>query len=230
MEYNVDVKFCGLTSQHSVNAAVTAGATHLGFIFYPPSPRSVTPQEAGHAAFFSPNRIKRVGVFVDPNDELIMQVVENLCPHILQLHGGETPSRIGQIREKFNLPIMKAIKVASEKDIESIEQYNDCSDIFLFDAKPPLAAQNSLPGGNGISFDWSLLKSFKCEKPWFLSGGINLSNIKDALKVTGSTAVDVSSGVEDKPGEKNTQKIDRFMQKINELTSEQTHLNRIDKV
>ncbi|MDC1427079.1 phosphoribosylanthranilate isomerase, partial [Rhodospirillaceae bacterium] len=193
--------------------------THLGFIFYPPSPRSVTPQQAGHAAILSPNRIKRVGVFVDPNDELITEVIENLSPHILQLHGTETPSRISKIREKFNLPIMKAIKVDSEKDMESIRQYNDCSDIFLFDAKPPLAAQNSLPGGNGVSFDWSLLKSFKSEKPWFLSGGINLSNIKDALKVTGSNAVDVSSGVEDKPGIKNIKKIEQFMQKVKELTS-----------
>ena len=219
MGYSVDVKFCGLTSRHSVNAAVTAGVTHLGFIFYPPSPRSVTPQQAGHAAFLSPNRIKRVGVFVDPNDELITEVIENLSPHILQLHGTETPSRISKIREKFNLPIMKAIKVDSEKDMESIRQYNDCSDIFLFDAKPPLAAQNSLPGGNGVSFDWSLLKSFKSEKPWFLSGGINLSNIKDALKVTGSNAVDVSSGVEDKPGIKNIKKIEQFMQKVKEFTS-----------
>jgi phosphoribosylanthranilate isomerase len=160
-----------------------------------------------------------VGVFVDPNDELITEVIENLSPHILQLHGTETPSRISKIREKFNLPIMKAIKVDSEKDMESIRQYNDCSDIFLFDAKPPLAAQNSLPGGNGVSFDWSLLKSFKSEKPWFLSGGINLSNIKDALKVTGSNAVDVSSGVEDKPGIKNIKKIEQFMQKVKELTS-----------
>ena len=217
MSNSINVKICGLTDKVTVKAAVKAGASHLGFIFYPPSPRSLTPKEAGYITSTTPNHIKRVAVIVDARDDLINDIIQNLSPHILQLHGSETNHRIQEIKEKFKLPIMKAIKVADYNDIKSSQQYNDSSDFLLFDAKPPIIGKNSLPGGNGISFDWALLRSAKFKKPWFLSGGIHVGNVQEAIKITGSKSVDISSGVEDQPGVKNIAKIEGFMKSLKEV-------------
>ncbi len=217
MSNSLNVKICGLTDKETVKAAVKAGASHLGFIFYPPSPRSLTPKEAGYIASKTSNHIKRVAVIVDAKDNLIHDIIQNLSPHILQLHGSETSHRIQEIKEKFKLPIMKAIKVANYNDIKSSQQYNDVSDFLLFDAKPPMIGKNSLPGGNGISFDWALLRSAKINKPWFLSGGIHVGNVQEAIKITKSKSIDISSGVEDQPGVKNVQKIEVFMKYLKEV-------------
>ena len=217
MSNSLNVKICGLTDKETVKAAVKAGASHLGFIFYPPSPRSLTPKEAGYIASKTSNHIKRVAVIVDAKDNLIHDIIQNLSPHILQLHGSETTHRIQEIKEKFKLPIMKAIKVSNYNDIKSSQQYNDSSDFLLFDAKPPLTSINSLPGGNGISFDWALLRSVKIGKPWFLSGGIHIGNVQKAIKTTGNGSIDISSGVEDQPGVKSAQKIEMFMKSIKEF-------------
>tara|TARA_Y200000002_G_scaffold104007_1_gene84730 strand:- start:261 stop:917 length:657 start_codon:yes stop_codon:yes gene_type:complete len=217
MSKSLNVKICGLNNKETVEVAVKAGASHLGFIFYPPSPRSLTPKEAGYITSTTPNHIKRVAVIVDARDDLINDIIQSLSPHILQLHGSETTSRIQEIKEKFKLPIMKAIKVANFDDIKSSQQYNDSSDFLLFDAKPPLTSINSLPGGNGISFDWALLRSVKIGKPWFLSGGIHIGNVQEAIKTTGNGSIDISSGVEDQPGVKSSQKIEMFMKSIKEF-------------
>jgi phosphoribosylanthranilate isomerase len=217
MSNSFNVKICGLTDKVTVKAAVKAGASHLGFIFYPPSPRSLTPKEAGYITSTTPNHIKRVAVIVDARDDLINDIIQNLSPHILQLHGSETMHRIQEIKEKFKLPIMKAIKVANYNDIKSSQRYSDSSDFLLFDAKPPIIGKNSLPGGNGISFDWALLRSAKIKKPWFLSGGIHVGNVHQAIKITGSKSIDISSGVEDQPGVKNVEKIEGFMESLKEV-------------
>ena len=217
MSNSLDVKICGLTDKGTVKAAVKAGASHLGFIFYPPSPRSLTPKEAGYITSTISNHIKRVAVIVDARDDLINDIIQNLSPHILQLHGSETIHRIQEIKEKFKLPIMKAIKVANSDDIKSSQQYNDSSDFLLFDAKPPITCKNSLPGGNGISFDWTLLRSVKIEKPWFLSGGIHIGNVQEAIKTTGNRSIDISSGVENQFGVKSSKKIEMFMESIKEF-------------
>ena len=217
MSKSLNVKICGLNNKETVEVAVKAGASHLGFIFYPPSPRSLTPKEAGYIASTTPNHIKRVAVIVDARDDLINDIIQSLSPHILQLHGSETTSRIQEIKEKFKLPIMKAIKVANFDDIKSSQQYNDSSDFLLFDAKPPILSKDSLPGGNGISFDWGLLGSAKIKKPWFLSGGIHVGNVHQAIKITGSKSIDISSGVEDQPGVKNVEKIEGFMKSLKEV-------------
>ena len=112
---------------------------------------------------------------------------------------------------------MKAINVSNYNDIKSSQQYSDSSDFLLFDAKPPMIGKNSLPGGNGISFDWALLRSAKIKKPWFLSGGIHVGNVQEAIKITGSNSIDISSGVEDQPGVKNVEKIKMFMQSLKEV-------------
>ena len=217
MSKSLNVKICGLNNKETVEVAVKAGASHLGFIFYPPSPRSLTPKEAGHIASTTPNHIKRVAVIVDARDDLIKDIIQSLSPHILQLHGSETTKRIQEIKEKFKLPIMKAIKVANFDDIKSSQRYSDSSDFLLFDAKPLITCKNSLPGGNGISFDWTLLRSVKIEKPWFLSGGIHIDNVQEAIKTTGNRSIDISSGVEDQFGVKSSQKIEMFMESIKEF-------------
>ena len=153
---------------------------------------------------------------MDARDDLINEIVQSLSPHILQLHGSETIDRIQEIKERFKLPIMKAIQVANFDDIKSSRQYNDNCDFLLFDAKPPITSKNLLPGGNGISFDWALLRSEKIRKPWFLSGGIHIGNVQEAIKITGNRSIDISSGVEDQPGVKSAQKIDLFMKSIKE--------------
>jgi len=217
MSKSLNVKICGLNNKETIEVAVKAGASHLGFIFYPPSPRSLTPKEAGYITSTTPSHIKRVAVIVDARDDLINDIIQNLSPHILQLHGSETTSRIQEIKEKFKLPIMKAIKVANSDDIKSSEQYQDNSDFLLFDAKSPMTSKNALPGGNGISFDWALLKSVKIGKPWFLSGGIHIGNVQEAIKTTGNRSIDISSGVEDQPGVKSCEKIDMFMKSVREF-------------
>ena len=217
MSKSLNVKICGLNNKETIEFAVKAGASHLGFIFYPPSPRSLTPKEAGHITSTTPRHIKRVAVVVNARDDLIDDIIQNLSPDILQLHGSETTSRIHEIKEKFKLPIMKAIKVANFDDIKSSQKYHDNSDFLLFDAKPPMTSKNALPGGNGISFDWTLLKSVKIGKPWFLSGGIHIGNVHEAIKTTGNRSIDISSGVEDQPGVKSSQKIDMFMKSIREF-------------
>ena len=216
MSKSLNVKICGLTDKETVEVAVKAGASHLGFIFYPPSPRSLTPKEAGYITSTTPNQVKRVAVIVDARDDLINEIVQSLSPHILQLHGSETIDRIQEIKERFKLPIMKAIQVANFDDIKTSRQYNDNCDFLLFDAKPPITSKNLLPGGNGISFDWALLRSAKIRKPWFLSGGIHIGNVREAIKITGNRSIDISSGVEDQPGVKSAQKIDLFMKSIKE--------------
>jgi phosphoribosylanthranilate isomerase len=210
----IEVKICGINNVEAAIAAEKFGATHLGFIFYPPSPRAITPKEAGLIASKTTSAIKRVAVLVDPTDALIENVMQNLSPNILQLHGMETPSRLFDIKEKFKLPIMKAIRVSTFNDLELSKAYESSSDMLLFDAKAPFNDKTSLPGGNGICFDWSLLQLFNSHKQWFLSGGIETDNVGDAIKISKTNALDISSGVEDKPGVKSVEKICRFMKEV----------------
>ena len=218
MSQVIKVKICGLNNVEVAIAAEKFGATHLGFIFYPPSPRAITPKEAGIIASKTTNAIKRVAVLVDPTDNLIENVMQNLSPNILQLHGMETPNRLFDIKEKFKLPIMKAIRVSTFNDIELSKAYNSTSDMFLFDAKAPVKKKTALPGGNGICFDWSLLQLFNSHKQWFLSGGIETENVREAIKISKTNAVDISSGVEDIPGVKSVEKICRFMKEVTKTT------------
>jgi phosphoribosylanthranilate isomerase len=217
MNQALKVKICGLNNIKAATAAEKFGATHLGFIFYPPSPRSITPKEAGYIASKTTSAIKRVAVLVDPTDDLIENVIKNLSPNILQLHGMEPPNRLLHIKEKFKLPIMKAIRVSTLNDIELSKAYDGTSDMLLFDAKAPANDKTALPGGNGVCFDWSLLKLFNSQKQWFLSGGIEADNVKEAIKMSKTKALDISSGVENEPGVKSVEKIYQFMKEVTKI-------------
>lgn len=207
----VKAKICGLNHPAAVAAAVAGGASHVGFVFYPPSPRSIDPLKAASLAAAVPEGIVKVGLFVDASDEDIARTLAEATLDVLQLHGDETPKRVKDVRRKFGKPVMKALKVASAADIAAADEYLPAVDWLLFDAKPPPEMKGALPGGNAISFDWSLIAGRGWSKPWMLSGGLNVRNLADAVRTTGAKTVDVSSGVEDSPGRKNPEKIAAFL-------------------
>jgi len=208
---SIKAKICGLNHPAAVAAAVAGGASHVGFVFYPPSPRSIDPLKAASLAAGVPAGIVKVGLFVDASDEDIVRTLGEAPLDMLQLHGAETPRRVKDVRRKFGKPVMKALRVASAADIAAADEYLPAVDWLLFDAKPPPEMKNALPGGNAISFDWSLIAGRGWSKPWMLSGGLNVRNLADAVRITGAKTVDVSSGVEDSPGRKNPEKIAAFL-------------------
>ena len=208
----IDAKICGVKTPESVAAAARGGAAYIGLNFYPPSPRAVSPAQASALARQTPPQVKRVGLFVDPDDDTLAAVTAEVPLEILQLHGGETPRRIAAIKARFGLPVMKAIKVATADDIAAAEDYLSLVDLLLFDAKAPKTLKNALPGGNAIAFDWRLLAGRTWSRPWMLSGGLDADNLAEAVGITAARAVDVSSGVEDGPGNKSPDKIAAFLE------------------
>lgn len=200
------VKICGLTSAAAVDAAIAYGADMVGFVFYPPSPRHLTIDQAATLAAAVPSGTERVGVFVDPDDALLESVLKRVALDLLQLHGSETPDRVRQIRSRHKLPVIKAIRVATAADVEQARAYDGIADWLMFDARDV----GRLPGGNGVAFDWRLLAGVRFKRPWLLSGGLNAHNVADAIRQSGASAVDVSSGVEDAPGRKNPALIQAF--------------------
>ena len=208
----IDAKICGVKTPESLAAAAAGGAAYIGLNFYPPSPRAVSPAQASALARQTPPQVKRVGLFVDPDDDTLAAVTAEVPLEILQLHGGETPRRIAAIKARFGLPVMKAIKVATADDIAAAEDYLSLVDLLLFDAKAPKTLKNALPGGNAIAFDWRLLAGRTWARPWMLSGGLDADNLAEAVGITAARAVDVSSGVEDGPGNKSPDKIAAFLE------------------
>jgi len=207
----IEVKICGLSSADAVAAAVENGARHLGFVFYPPSPRAIDGAKAAELARPVPAGITKVGLFVDAADETIAQVLAQAPLDMLQLHGDETPRRVKDIRRRFGLPVMKAVRLASAADVAAADAYLAAADRLLFDAKPPPEMKGALPGGNAISFDWSLIAGRGWSLPWVLFGGLNVGNLAAAIAATHATSVDVSSGVEESPGRKSPEKIAAFL-------------------
>jgi phosphoribosylanthranilate isomerase len=206
----IDTKICGLASEAAVAAAVAGGAAYLGFNFYRPSPRSVSPERAAALGAAVPAGVRRVGLFVDAADEAIQAVLNAAPIDILQFHGQENPERVAEARHRFGLPVMKAIAVAGPEDVLAAYRYEDAADMLLFDAKPPRRA-DALPGGNGLAFDWQLIAGHRWRRPWMLSGGLTAALLAEAVRISGATAVDVSSGVERRPGDKNPAKIREFL-------------------
>jgi len=207
----VAVKICGVNSEAALAAAVANGASALGFNFYPPSPRAIDAARAGELTGMVPPGIAKVGLFVDAGDEAIAAVLAAASLDMLQLHGDETPRRVKDIRRRFGLPVMKAVKLASATDVAAADAYIAVADRLLFDAKPPPEMKGALPGGNAISFEWSLIAGRSWALPWLLSGGLHAGNLAAAIAATGATAVDLSSGVEDSPGRKSPEKIAAFL-------------------
>ena len=202
------IKICGLSTPDTVGAAIKAGATHLGFNFFPKSPRYIVLDQLRALAALVPSHIERVAILVDPTDEVLAELAATGALTALQLHGKESPERAAAIRARFALPVWKAISVKTKPDIEAAKAYSGAADFLLFDAKTPEGA--ALPGGMGLRFDWTLLRGVPISAPWGLSGGLGIDNVAEAIRITGAPLIDVSSGVESAPGIKSVDKIMAF--------------------
>lgn len=202
------VKICGLRDVAMMQAAVDAGASYVGLVFFPKSPRNVTIAQAAEVARAVPAGIAKVALVVDPDDALLDAITDVVPLDILQLHGHETPQRVAAIRARYGLPVMKAVGVADASDLAALDDYAKVADQILVDAKPPKDA--TLPGGNGLAFDWRLIAGRRWPVPWMLAGGLTPQNVAEAIALTGAAQVDVSSGVETAPGVKDAELIAAF--------------------
>lgn len=206
------VKICGLKTADTIDAALRCGADYLGFIFFEKSPRNVAAELAGNLSKAAAGRARTVAVTVNAKDETLNRIVETMRPDMLQLHGSESPERVIQLKQRFGLPVIKAFAVRDGADLVAANAYRGVADQLLFDAKAPQGSE--LPGGNGVSFDWQLLRTLDRDMNYMLSGGLNAANIGDALLQVEPPAIDVSSGVETAPGVKDTALIEQFFQAI----------------
>jgi len=208
-------KICGLRTPASVAAAVDGGASHLGFMIFPKSPRHQEP--SAHAVVAKPARgqAKIVAVVVDPSDELLDQIEVELAPDMVQLHGKETVERVAAIKAR-GIPIIKALPVSSLDDVVAATAYALVVEAILFDAKPPPGID--IPGGNGVTIDWTLLNGANPGVPWFLSGGLTPENVTQAIGISGARAVDVSSGVESSRGLKDPDRITAFLKAVGTIS------------
>lgn len=202
-----EIKICGISTAETLDAVIAARADFCGFVFYPPSPRNVDLAQAAALGARAAGRIAAVGLFVDADDATIGAAVAAGGLAAIQLHGGETPERAAQVKNRFGLPVWKAIAVAAPGDVERAAAYHGAADLILFDAKTP---KGTLPGGMGLTFDWNLLAAWKDRAPWGLAGGLNPENVTEAIRRTGAPLVDTSSGVESAPGVKDAARIAAF--------------------
>jgi len=205
---SVAVKICGLNAPAAIEAA--AGAAYAGFVFFARSPRHVSPATAAHLARGLPPLAIRVALAVDPSDADLDAILADFRPDLWQLHGAETPARLAEIKARTGLPAMKAIGISQAEDLAQAEPYLEVADRLLFDAQPP-KRPDALPGGNAVRFDWTILAGTEWPLPWMLSGGLTAANVAEAARVSGALCVDVSSGVEDRPGHKSPRLIRRFL-------------------
>jgi len=211
----VTVKICGLRTPQALDVALESGADLVGFVFFPPSPRNLGLEAARALGERVDGRAGKVALTVDATDETLLDVVNALKPDMLQLHGKETPERVVAIRTRFGLPVMKALPIAERTDLSPIRIYAQVADRLIFDARPPKEATR--PGGLGTPFDWTLLAGVDSRIPFMLSGGLDAGNVAEALRITSAPGVDVSSGVERSPGEKDPAKIREFIRAVREL-------------
>jgi len=206
---SVLVKICGLKTPEALDVALEAGADMVGFVFFPPSPRHVGLAAAAELGRRVGGRARTVALIVDADDVLLKSITDALRPDLLQLHGAETPARVQAIKARFGLPVMKAIAVEARADLAAVKLYDTVADRLLFDARAPREATR--PGGLGKPFDWHLLEELDLAVPYMLSGGLDPDNVAAALRITSAPGVDVSSGVERAPGEKDHDKIRAFI-------------------
>lgn len=207
---DVRVKICGLTRPGDMEMVAGAGASYGGLVFFPKSPRNVTPEAARELALEAPVGLAKVGLMVNPTDELLDEVMRLVPLDMVQLHGAETPERVAEVRARWGLPVMKAVGVGEAEDLEKLAVYQRVADQILVDAKPPKGAD--LPGGNGLAFDWKLIAGRRWSRPWMLAGGLTPENVGLAVAMTGVAQVDVSSGVESAPGIKDAGKVRAFVE------------------
>ncbi|WP_147164578.1 phosphoribosylanthranilate isomerase [Pararhodospirillum oryzae] len=210
------IKICGLTEEDGLDAAVEAGVDMIGFVFFPRSPRAVTPAQAAELLDGVPYPDEggplRVGLFVDPDDATLEAVFNAVRLDLIQLHGNETPERVEAVRFEFGCEVMKALPVGGPADLAAVGAYADVADRLLLDARPPADADR--PGGNAQAFDWSLLEGWESPVPWMLAGGLTPETVEAAVRLTNAPGVDVSSGVERLPGIKDPERIARFVRAV----------------
>jgi phosphoribosylanthranilate isomerase len=205
----LSIKICGLRSAEALDVSLESGADLVGFVFFAPSPRNLGLEFARTLGQRVQGRAGKVALTVNASDQTLSGIVEALKPDMLQLHGSETPERVAVVRSRFGLPVMKALPIAKRRDLSPIRQYARVADRLIFDARAPQGATR--PGGLGKPFDWTLLKGIDAGVPFMLSGGLDASNVAEALRITRAPGVDVSSGVESSPGVKDAGKIREFI-------------------
>ncbi len=205
----MNIKICGVRTPEVAQAAVDAGATHIGFVFFNNSPRNISPQEAAQVSAKISGRAKTAAVTVDATDEQLDKIVAALSPNYIQLHGSETPARALEIKRRYYVKIIKAIAVSTAADLKKADEFAGIADHIMFDAKPPKGAD--LPGGNAVSFNWEILRNFKAGYSCIVSGGLTPENVNEALRITGTGFIDVSSGVESTRGNKDISKVKQFI-------------------
>ena len=210
----LDIKICGLKTPETIAAALDGGASHIGFIFFSKSPRYLAPELAGDLRLAARGQADAGAVTVDADNAFLDEIVMAMSPDWLQLHGRETPERVQAIRDRYSLPVMKAISVSEAADLDKIAAYRDVADGFLLDAKPPKGSE--LPGGNGVTFDWCILAALDADIDYMLSGGLNAANIGEALRLANPPGIDISSGVESAPGIKDVGLIEDFFRAVSD--------------
>ena len=207
----IEIKLCGLKEPSHIEAAFNLGIKYLGFVFFEKSPRFLRNDSAKSLISLTPPGIIKVGLVVNPSDECLNSI-SGLNLDMLQLHGSESIDRVKEIKSKFNFSLIKAIGIKEKKDLDLVESYSKVADHLLIDAKP--SPNSSLPGGNGIKFDWTILEKKSWDFSWFLAGGLNVNNVTEALRMTKAKKVDLSSGEEDSKGRKSINKSTNFVKKI----------------
>lgn len=212
MRSKIRVKICGITNKQDMDAIIKYDAHYAGLMFFEKSPRFIETELARQLSLHAGNKIKKVAVAVNPDTRFLDEIVENVPLDFIQLHGEETPERVKEIKLKYQIPVIKAIGISEAKDLKLVSIFSEVSDQLLIDAKPPKSS--ILPGGNGLSFDWNLIKNIEFDCPWLLAGGLNSKNAANAIDLTGATQLDLSSGVERSPGVKDENKIASFMSSI----------------
>jgi phosphoribosylanthranilate isomerase len=222
---SVLIKICGLKTSEALDVALAAGADLVGFVFFAPSPRHVGFEAARALSERVRGRAQKVALSVDAGDDELAASIEALKPDLLQLHGREMPERVAAVRERFGLPVMKALPIAERADLAAIRRYEGVADRLIFDARAGVEATR--PGGLGKRFDWRLLENVQPRVPFMLSGGLDAENVAQALRITGAPAVDVSSGVERVPGEKDPDKIRAFIAAARDAASKCTASSKV---
>jgi phosphoribosylanthranilate isomerase len=205
----VQVKICGLSTPETLDAALKGGASHVGFVFFSKSPRNLTPEKAAALVARVQGKAKVVGLFVDPTADDIDCVRAHVRLDVIQLHGDERPAVVSRLGMTSGLEVWKALPVRTARDLNEAQKYRGAASLILYDAKPP--AGSELPGGNGLRFDWELLRGHQHPLPWALSGGLDVHNIAEAVRITSAPMLDISSGVESAPGIKDVDKIAAFL-------------------
>ncbi len=206
---SVKVKICGLKDPVHIQAASDAGAAYVGFVFFPKSPRNVSFEQAAQLTQSVPVGLAKVALTVNADDAFLDRLIEAVPLDMLQLHGSESPERVTEVRARYGLPVMKAVGIASESDLPLLEAYGQVADQLLVEAKPPKTS--ALPGGNGVTFDWTLIAGRRWTVPWMLAGGLTIENVAEAIRISGANQVDLSSGVESAPGVKDSGLIRKFI-------------------